>query len=375
MQSENISELRRDILKCQSCFVGSELRCLHHEDLVGGYAPGKIVFVGINPQASPTNKFYKGLQSAPDDQKMLLGDHLRHIFAGHEAPPDLRRDYYEKHPGRAWVESSAEWLGLSMHEFAEHTQSVELFKHASAGEGDLMKLGEPWNRMQVNCPEWFKRQLSVLKPRLVVFSGNTGLRFLRDYVKLPLPKNISNAHGSVCEAKIGPWQGPALLTFAVSRQNHWKWRKFAEASAHVKAIIRETAGVTSAPHASPMADSFDPELMFLVESKHEQLIWNGACSTGTHCDGFDSYLHLIPLSADLVERIAAAEWQERGGRKFGPLGSPSGPIASKAKQPDAWFFSKNPSGHFPDVSPRLNSKLDNGRPVPLTAEEVEAIEG
>lgn len=378
MGPEDITRLRSSILECQNCFVGSEQRCLHHEDLVGGYQPGKIVFVGINPQASPTSRFYQALQRASDDQKMLLGDHLRYIFAGHSAPRGLEPEYYIDHPGREWIESSARLLGVSMHEFAEHIRSVELFKHASAGVPDLVRLGNIWTRMRENCPKLLERQLAVLSPRLVVFSGNAGLRFIRDYTRTALPPNISQVHGRVFGGEIGVWQGPVLLTLAVSRQNNWKWSRLAEASEQVRTTIRNAiiGNSSPTPSASPSSsvDAFDPDSMFLVESKYEQIHWDGSVSTGTRCEGYDTYLHLIPLPAKLVGQIAVAEWQERGGRKFGPLLSPSGTLAEKATQPDAWFFSKNPSGYFPNVSSRVSSRLDDGRPVPLTKDEIEAIE-
>jgi uracil-DNA glycosylase len=50
VKSLPLAQFREEVLSCQECFEHPQ-RCAHHEDVVGGYKPGRVVIVGLNPQA------------------------------------------------------------------------------------------------------------------------------------------------------------------------------------------------------------------------------------------------------------------------------------------------------------------------------------
>lgn len=85
-----LTSFRAALQSCQHCFDGFSAGCRHHEDLVGGYDTGRILWVGLNPQG-----------------------------AGH--------------PG--------DCLTLTAHEVERHVRFVEAYKHTTSDERPAVRAG------------------------------------------------------------------------------------------------------------------------------------------------------------------------------------------------------------------------------------------
>lgn len=383
--------LREDILDCERCFgcgPNDARGCHHHEDLVGGYDRARILFVGVNPQAGSDSEFYKRVQDADPEQKMLLGDNLWRIFGGNTPPQALSSELYMNHPGKGWVKQLTSCLGLhDVGELANHVRGVELYKHATPGIEQLRENDAIWTRIQQECPKWLVKQVEALAPNLVILSGGLGLKYARSQLRLSaFPESITEAHGRTCTGRIGTWEGEILTTLAVSKRTMGLWNKLLAAKAAIGQAVRRAIASGNATPVSLESDTrvdlprglahpTTEDALFLVESRHEAILWNGVWSSGTRAAGYRyaRYLHLLQLSRKVVEMIATADWQGRRGRKYGPLRSDDAPFAVHPEKPDAWYFSKCSNAYFPNVYPRARSRLENGRPVPLSPDEIEAL--
>ena len=388
-QDEQRRKLRLAILNCQTCFPGNGEKCRHHEDILGGYAPGKIVFLGVNPQAGGQHaEFYKRLEEAPNDHKMLLGDHQLRIFAGQPAPPELPKELYENHPGQGWTRRLAGCLGLSERELADDVVSIELFKHTTADQKALTE-SPSWDAIQQNCPSWAEKQLVLLQPRCLVVSSAQG----RDKVLKVLAfeqagradaiKNMRmrDLHGTVETAHFRGVAVEVLFTYAISLLNENKWKthpRSADIREQLKAWTRGATGCAvperqSTPAEKPLARVERSASLrgatgglpyTLVESNHPTLAFGGVEHTGTRAEGYRTpkYLYRLPLDSDQLERIARAPLDGQGGRKYGDLER-------------TWYISKSPSTYWPGVLPRLRAKLtSDGAPQPLSSEESRRID-
>lgn len=362
MAPEELGQLRRDILECNRCF-GGNAHCRHHEDLVGGYDQGKVLVVGLNPQGAEGDEFYAALEAATVEQEMLLGDHLPAIFAGQHPPDGLGEHLYQHHPGREWMARAARCLGMGFPELAEQVRFVELFKHTTANQAALSQMPE-WPEIQRLCPGWLEQQLEVLAPRLVIMTGNLGLECLRHRFQVPgLPASITQAHGRFFRFRFGGVEREVLLTYAFSRTTAWRWSRAPLSEETRRRLWSPAEGGAGAAGEREVADPETPS--FAVESRHRCLIWQGAVSEGEIAAGYEAvrYIHLLPLSARVVGRIAEAAWQGNGGRKYGPLREEDGAFAPGPDEADAWYFSNDPGAYFPGTEPRLRARLEEGRPV------------
>lgn len=219
-------DLRRSILECQHCF-SEEGRCVHHEDLVGGYKQDAIVVVGINPQTHPDNAHYRRFEQSSNELKLSFGDHALDWLAGRPIERVFDEEFYCQHDGlNNWLPRVAELLSVTTSELADHFVFVESFKHATSDLGSLDALDNAAT-IKAQCPrQWLLPQLERLAPRLVLFCGNAGAdvaRVLFPASSLP-PGRITDLHGA------GPFQVPdlgAYATFCIafSRRTRALWSR------------------------------------------------------------------------------------------------------------------------------------------------------
>jgi hypothetical protein len=223
MSKTPMQVLSDGIHACQQCFRAPEV-CRHHEDLLGGYDEGKVLLVAINPQGGLEDEFYKRVEKAPANERMMLGDHILRIFAGEAAPADLPKHLYTNHPGRQWVKRAASCLGYSLQQFAANVRVADLYKHTTANQAELQAL-DNFSLISANCRSWFAKQLPILNPSLVILTGAPGLAVAREVFAVPdLPRKVTTAHGRVWHVRQeGGWSGPVLVTLAISLQTAKAW--------------------------------------------------------------------------------------------------------------------------------------------------------
>jgi hypothetical protein len=195
-----LADLRREILECNRCFKDSPYvrGCWHHEDLLGGYDPGRIVLLTINAQRphdeawdgpqpkslrKPDKKtrrskgleIYRQIRSADWDRKARFADVALSIFAGRD--PGGFRAWAEGHPGISrWLPRACTLL-LGSDErpnrilMAEHFAIVDIYKHATPSEAHLRYTSSQHPELE-RCPTtWLPLQLEYLRPELVLLCG------------------------------------------------------------------------------------------------------------------------------------------------------------------------------------------------------------
>ncbi len=352
-------QLRLDILGCNRCFEPQGRSCTHHEDLVGGYSPGRVLFVGVNPQTHDV-PFYRSLPAADSATKMLLGDHLFRIFAGAQAPPTLASMRLDQHPGRAWAKRLAACLGISMRQLAEGVSAVDAYKHATPNQATLEN-DRAWPGIQAECPTWLERQIAAVRPPLVVISGHRGRQFARDRLSLPNARQLArrsmgNLHGRVVRASLGGMPFDVLFTYAVSGHTVQAWASHPRTN-EVRARVRRA--VDGGAVLDPVTAGANPPLLYLVESEHDVFEHDGAPSFGVGAKGCRPgiYLHRLALRDEVVELVNRSPFGGRGGRKYGP--------------DRAWYVATSPRAHWAGTTPRASAALRDGRMQPMSADAVE----
>ncbi len=200
-------ELGLAILRCNECFSGTNRgpvpHCWHHEDILGGYEPGRILVLIINAQRpidltwdprdhvlDPRTKLprpaprgskaralatYRAIRDGELERKLRFADEALRIFASGDAGEFA--DWVEHHPGqRDWLPRATKLL-LGSDEaanralLAEHFVFVDIFKHATADHGQLKKAMDDHPGM-AQCPQrWLGPQLAALEPRMLLLCG------------------------------------------------------------------------------------------------------------------------------------------------------------------------------------------------------------
>lgn len=218
-------DLRKSILTCADCFP-TPRRCRQHEDLLGGYHEGRILIVSVNPQAPERyDPIYTLLEDSTWERRAVFGDHVLAAFAGKPVNRVFPDEVYAAHPGRAWVQRTAQTLELSPGQFASHFAIVDAFKVVTNDQAGLEALPEH-AQVIANCPKWLKAQINILKPRLVILAGGSAVRAASDVLALPnLGGCMRQLHGSVLECIVDGVQTKFLLTFAFSSQTRGRWRE------------------------------------------------------------------------------------------------------------------------------------------------------
>jgi hypothetical protein len=236
MVTLSLIDFRERTLTCDACFVAPS-RCWHHEDVVGGYGTGKIVFVGINPQASPSDTVYQTIRSAPWSTKLRLSDLVLKIFAGEAEFADVDDGWSwmaNSHQGlKTWLPLVCTLLAVTPRELANQFRFVEAYKHATADQGALHARLE-WKKISATCPnKWLVPQLELLEPSLIVLSGAPGKNAIAPLLLSPSEsekvarQRVADLHGSSTRACIGGRMVPILFTLAISNQTKGRWLKSA----------------------------------------------------------------------------------------------------------------------------------------------------
>ncbi|WP_437298641.1 hypothetical protein [Sorangium sp. So ce426] len=206
MTSDDILALRHEILSCNHCFKGSKTArgCWHHEDILGGYEPGKILVLTINaqrpfdpawederyrPQANGSRggtaraarrdgglAIYQQIRDEDNRRKLRFADESLAIFAG--ADPGEFAPWVAKHPGhKKWLSAACKLLLGSncdtAHKLlAKHFTFLDIYKRATANEEHLDRVAQ--EHPLAECPgRWLNRQIDVLRPALVLLCGRT----------------------------------------------------------------------------------------------------------------------------------------------------------------------------------------------------------
>jgi len=137
MNPNELSAFRKQLQECQKCFKGAEPKCRHHEDLVGGYDKGKIVFIGINPQGQENNAIYRAIESAAEERRNQLGDEILKMLVDPRVKSKAFADIdFRNHKGlTGWLPRARRILGLSSEELANRMRFPPLtgLVHSSSG--------------------------------------------------------------------------------------------------------------------------------------------------------------------------------------------------------------------------------------------------
>ncbi|MGH7294646.1 MAG: uracil-DNA glycosylase family protein, partial [Polyangiaceae bacterium] len=202
---------------------------------MGGYAEGRIVMVGLNPQAPPQHAVYSAIQRAPWSVKRDLSDRLFEIFLDRIQPSAVDPSWTwtrQDHPGvrtSGWLSMVCTAFGIHGHELADHVLLVETIKHATADKGALNRLPQS-NQIVTNCPTWAHEQLDRLKPRLVVLCGDDARvrvapHFFDEatYVRDIGPTKITQLHGRTFVATRTGSPTCILFCIGISRSSQGWW--------------------------------------------------------------------------------------------------------------------------------------------------------
>jgi len=252
MNANELTAFRTQLQACQQCFEGTKQKCRHHEDLLGGYDKGKIVFIGINPQGADGNDLYLAVEAGTGEQRNLLGDEILKLFSGEQETsrsfPELD---FTKHLGlKTWLPLACKRLGLTPTELTHHVRFVEAYKHTTANESELRNQPELWGRIERTCPDiWLRRQLEELEPRLLIFSGNAGLKILSKWAGTCEGESISETtaisafHGKEASLTLGGRPYQCLLTFGISGSANGAWSGDPRGSLAVQTAVRRFASL------------------------------------------------------------------------------------------------------------------------------------
>ena len=242
-----LGQLRRELLECQVCFNAPN-SCAHHEDVVGGYHEGRVVVVGLNPQAPPNHPVYTAIQSAPWSAKRDLSDRIYEIFLGQTAPNTIHSAWVwtlADHPGirpGGWLSMLCTQLALSEQELVDHVLLVETFKHATADKGAL-RSNPRWKVVSANCPTWVREQLDRLAPRLIVLCGDDARLHVAPHLLASAAAQrvaatpITGLHGKTFMS-IGPHPKCIMFTIGVSKSSRGWWAQDRQGTDRVRQLIR-----------------------------------------------------------------------------------------------------------------------------------------
>jgi hypothetical protein len=179
-------ELGVEILGCNVCFEGEHAgtvpHCWHHEDVLGGYGPGRILVLIINaqrpvdlewdppghaldprtnlPRPAPRGAkaralaTYRAIRDGDPTRKLRFADEGLQIFAAGEAGEFMA--WVEDHPGqRDWLPRATRLLlgdaGASQRALAQHFVFLDVYKHATADAAQLGKAIEDHPSIS-DCP-------------------------------------------------------------------------------------------------------------------------------------------------------------------------------------------------------------------------------
>ena len=242
-----LDSFRQELLECQACFSSSP-GCKHHEDVLGGYGEGRIVVIGLNPQAPVDHPIYTQIQRAPWHAKRALSDNAFKIYSGEKKAQDVHAGWtwqVGEHPGfrrNGWLSLVEKLFDLRPRELEAHFSFLETFKHATANKSELHALAER-SRIQENCPTWAKEQIRRLKPRLIIFCGDDSRQHVaphffgeETYRREIAAFRITFLHGK----KMASAEGiPTLFTIGLSGQNRGRWAGDSSGTASVRGTVRE----------------------------------------------------------------------------------------------------------------------------------------
>jgi hypothetical protein len=194
---------------------------------------GRVVVVGVNPQASPGDRVYQAIRDADVATKMRLGDIVLDVYAGRQRFEHIDPAWTwmnAEHRGvKEWLPRFSDLFGLTAATVADHFTFVETFKHATADQAALSRLDE-WKLIKKACPDLLHEQLRRLRPRLVVLCGEAGknrvARFVLSEAEARAVRRSSGdvTHGTQGEGRLDDLQVPVLFTYAVSGQTVGAWR-------------------------------------------------------------------------------------------------------------------------------------------------------
>jgi len=248
MNPNELSAFRKQLQECQKCFKGAEPKCRHHEDLVGGYDKGKIVFIGINPQGQENNPIYRAIESAAEERRNQLGDEILKMLVDPRVKSKAFADIdFRNHKGlTGWLPRARRLLGLSSEELANRVRFVEAYKHTTANQSELHRLAS-WAQIEENCPtHWLGPQLKWLEPKLLVFSGKSGRNILAKWGGTTEKGHAISARGPMkpfhgMKARLSRWGRTyqCLITFAISGQSERFWSQCKPESERVRTAIND----------------------------------------------------------------------------------------------------------------------------------------
>jgi hypothetical protein len=260
------------------CFEGRGpvRHCWHHEDVLGGYAPARILVLIINAQrpfdaawdplhhvvgTTPLRPAharalatYRRIRDGQRPRKLRFADEALRIFASRAAGEFA--DWVADHAGhKDWLPRATRLLLESDDDsaralLAKHFVFLDVYKHATPDADRLAKTIAD-HPLVAECPQrWLGRQIAVLRPAMLLLCGRPviakarELWMIRDEAGDALDPNrpMRDLHGAKWRAWLEGPDGPETETwtaYAVSNNTERPfWPKAPNGSTHLRAAIR-----------------------------------------------------------------------------------------------------------------------------------------